>query len=104
MIKAVSILIDVLEFISFWMVAPEILGEKRMKTIEEAFRKAEPKMPGILVGFSAAILEISMGVGEIMVPKTEYWVSWSYFVVCFSVVYIFGIIRFNKPLANCLAR
>jgi len=31
MFKIISILIDVLEFVCFWMVAPELLGEKRMK-------------------------------------------------------------------------
>ena len=51
MIKTISILIDVFEFVSFWMVAPEILGEKRMKNIELAVHKAEPYMPGLLSEF-----------------------------------------------------
>ena len=69
MIKFLRILIDLLEFVSFWMVAPEVLGEKRMKTIEEAFRKAEPKMPGLLIGISGAMLGFLWPLADWPFPK-----------------------------------
>ena len=44
-----------------------------------------------------------MAFGGLAVSKTEYWLTWSYFVVCFSVVYMVAMIRYNKQLAKIIA-
>jgi hypothetical protein len=71
MLKTINIIIDVLEFVSFWMVTPELLGEKRMKTIETAVRKSEPYMPGILVGASGTILGLTFSFSGIYMSKVN---------------------------------
>jgi len=80
-----------------------IIGRKENESQKEAVRKAEPKMPGLLIGISGTILEFSLAFGGWRVSKTEYWLYWNYFVACFTVVYILFIVLYNKRLANYLA-
>jgi carbon starvation protein CstA len=103
MLKVINILIDVLEFVSFWMVAPELLGEKRMKTIETAVRKTEPYMPGILVGASGTIIGLTFSFLGIYMASTQYLMQWNIFLAVFMVIYILTILKYSKRFSAFLS-
>jgi hypothetical protein len=92
MLKIINILIDVLEFVSFWMVAPELLGEKRMKNIELAVSKAEPYMPNLMFGISGTIIGLTFGLTQ-----------WNIFVAAFMIISILIILKYSKRLSAFLS-
>lgn len=98
--KTFQIWIDVLEFLSFWMLAPELLGEKRMQQLEKGFLKLEPAMPGLLFGLMGFVIGKTMArLSKIF--GTESW--WLYVVIGSMVIYLALMFFYLKPVAQFIA-
>jgi hypothetical protein len=98
--KTFQIWIDVLEFLSFWMLAPELLGEKRMQQLEKGFLKLEPAMPGLLFGLMGFV------VGKTMARLGNHFGDnswWLYAVVGFMVLYLAMMFFYLKSIAQFVA-
>lgn len=98
--KTLQIWIDVLEFLSFWMLAPELLGEKRMQQLEKGFLKLEPAMPGILFGLMGFAFGKSMAKLAKVFGEEEWWL---YTVIGIMVVYLALMFFYLKDLAQFIA-
>ena len=74
MFKIISTLSDVMVFIPFWMVAPEIiLGEKKVRSVELAVLNAEPYMPRHLMSISGTFIGLVFPFPESICLQAPIW-------------------------------
>ena len=62
LVKWLTILGLVLQFIAFWLAAPELLGVDALKRFESGLVKIISQLPGLLFGFLGFTLGIGLGV------------------------------------------
>ena len=98
--KNLNLWIDVLEFLSFWMVAPELLGESRMRVIEKQFMKLEILLPGLIFGLTGVVTGLAFSKFS---KHVGHWDFWNMFVVGFMVVYLAFILVFLKRIADFMS-
>jgi hypothetical protein len=96
-----SIIIDVLEFFSFWLVAPEFLGERRLKSIESIILKSEQFLPGVTLGFSGLFIGLFFGRYS---KNLEFLPGWNIFVLVFTFFLMVAYVFFHKQIGEFLAR
>jgi len=98
--KNLNLLIDLMEFLSFWMVAPEFLGESRMRKIETQIMKMEAIMPGLIFGFLGIITGFSFSIAGV---KFHSFAVWNYFVFSFMLFYILTFSLYKNKIRTYLA-
>lgn len=98
--KNLNLLIDLMEFLSFWMVAPEFLGESKMRILEKRVMKLEVFMPGLVFGMSGVLTGIFFSVVGSRLNEV-YW--WKYLVFSFLGVYFTCIMIFQVRIRNYLS-
>jgi hypothetical protein len=62
LIKWLNILGLVLQFIAFWLAAPELLGVEALKRFETGLVKIISQLPGLLFGFLGFSLGMGLGI------------------------------------------
>lgn len=62
LIKWLTILGLVLQFIAFWLAAPELLGVDALKRFESGLVKIISQLPGLLFGFLGFSLGLGLGI------------------------------------------
>jgi hypothetical protein len=95
-----SISIDILEFFSFWLVAPEFLGERRLKAAEKAILKAEPLLPGLSLGFLGLMIGLFFGRFSKFLSQFQ---GWNFIVLGVTALVIIAVTFFSKQISNFLA-
>ncbi len=98
--KDLYFLIDVFEFLSFWMVAPEFLGAQRMHKIEKQVMKLELAMPGLVFGLSGVVFGLFF---SIMGNRLKEFPFWNWIVFGFMGVYFLSLLIFQNRIRNYLA-
>ena len=91
MIKIFTLLGLILQFVAFWMAAPEILGADWLKKTEEMIRKAINQLPQLIL----AVLGMAMGV-------MFYHSMSSFFVFVVVIMIIILLLIFYKKVEKLL--
>jgi len=97
--KLISLLIDLMEFLSFWMVAPEFLGEQRLKAIEKRVLKLEVHMPGLLFGLFGIFAGLFFAIAGAKLKSLTWW---NYVVFAFLGFYLLGLILYMERMKKFL--
>jgi hypothetical protein len=98
--KNLNLLIDLMEFLSFWMVAPEFLGESRMRNLENRVMKLEVYMPGLVFGLSGVLTGIFFSEVGSRLNEVSWW---KYLVFTFLGIYFTVITVFQIRIRNYLS-
>jgi hypothetical protein len=107
LIKWLNILGLVLQFIAFWLAAPELLGVEALKRFETGLVKIISQLPGLLFGFLGFSLGIGLGIYGFytgMQGDREKVFSSMYLMAGVMAVYVLFMVFFYKRLQVYLQR
>lgn len=102
--KWLNIIGLVLQFVSFWLAAPELLGAETLKRFESGLIKTISRLPSIVLGSVGIIVGIVMGVygtmkGIAASEENESSVIQSMMIIlAISVLYILYVVFFYKKV------
>lgn len=107
--KVLNLLGIVLEFLSFWFAAPEILGEERLRAIERRVEQGIRASPVLL--FAVAVMLYVVFVGWAMwagmvgaVPLATFWAALGALVGAAVILFLQGVAeKIAPPLLRILA-
>lgn len=99
-LKALTIAADLIEFSSFWLAAPELLGETRLQAVAEKIRKLEPIFPGMVMGLSGAFLGFLISITASRNPQSHPIQTG---ILLITILWIGGILLFSKKVGKLLA-
>ncbi len=107
LIKWITVAGLCMQFVAFWLAAPELLGVDALKRFENGLVKLLSRLPGYTIGFIGFATGVSLGVYGMMVgmkgdaalvKEAMIWIG-----VVF-LLYIMFVIFFYKRLQNYLKR
>lgn len=107
LIKWLNILGLVLQFIAFWLAAPELLGVEALKRFETGLVKIISQLPGLLFGFVGFSVGLGMGAYGFytgMHGDREQVFSSMYLMAGVMAVYVLFMVFFYKRLQVYLQR
>ena len=107
LIKWLNILGLVLQFIAFWLAAPELLGVEALKRFETGLVKIISQLPGLLFGFLGFSLGMGLGIYGFyagMQGNREKVFSSMYLMAGVMAVYVLFMVFFYKRLQVYLQR
>jgi hypothetical protein len=105
--KWLNILGLVLQFIAFWLAAPELLGVEALKRFEAGLVKIISQLPGLLFGFLGFSVGLGLGIYGFytgMQGERENVISSMYITIGIMVAYVLFMVFFYKRLQVYLQR
>lgn len=108
--KWINILGLVLQFLSFWLAAPELLGSETLKRFENGLIKFLSRLPSILLGIIGLVVGISMGIYGIYsgIAASENGqnntLTTMYTILGISIAYMIYIFFFYKKVQSFIER
>lgn len=109
--KWINIIGLFLQFLSFWLAAPELLGADTLKRFEDGLIKVISKFPSVLLGLLGLVLGAIMsfygiyqGIQASENNSPEQYISFMIFILIFSALYIVYILVFYKRIQKWIER